>query len=148
MIRRRTRVASSVALILSCGVAFAALMQHSETTIPKPVPGEKTPLSKLEYRARFVASIDSVTLELEGAEGADPVSARWMFSGSNSDGQAHRVEITLRLLDENGRQLATYSTRSILGPGSHDQPITVSTKARADVWKASRKVRIFADWRS
>ncbi|HEY6066123.1 MAG TPA: hypothetical protein VIY96_08190, partial [Thermoanaerobaculia bacterium] len=84
MIGRKTCVAVSLVLLF-CGVALGGLMLHSETTVPLPVPGEKTPLSKLEYRARFVASIDSVTVELEGAEGADPVVARWGFSGSNSD---------------------------------------------------------------
>ena len=148
MIYRRTRVASSVVLLAFCEVAFAGLMQHSETTIPLPTPGEKTPLSKLEYRARFVAAIDSVTLEMEGAEGADPVVARWIFSGSNSDGQAHRIEIAVRLLDETGKQLAVYSTRSILPPGAHDYKVTLSTKVSTAAWKAAKKVRIFADWLS
>lgn len=148
MLHRRTHVASSVALSLFAAVALGALMQHSETTIPIPVPGEKTPLSKLEYRARFVASIDSVTLELEGAEGADPVVARWNFSGSNSDGQAHRVEIAVRLLDEAGAQIGVHSMRSIVPPGARDQRITLATKVKADVWKSAKKARIFADWTS
>lgn len=148
MLHRRTHVASPVALSLLAAFAFGALMHHSETTIPLPAPGEKTPLSKLEYRARFVASIDSVTLEMEGTEGTDPAVARWIFSGSNSDGQAHRVEVVVRLLDETGKQLAVYSTRSILPPGAHDHKVTLSTKVSADAWKAAKKVRIFADWMS
>lgn len=148
MIGRRTWVTSSVLVPLFSAAAFAALMQHSETTVPVPVPGETTPLSKLEYRARFVASIDSVTVELQSPEGADPVIARWAFVGSNTDGQAHRLEIAVRLLDESGKQIGTYSTRSILAPGAKGQQINVTTKAKADVWKAVKKVRIFADWRS
>jgi hypothetical protein len=138
------------ALVLSlfAAAAFAALMQHSETTIPMPAPGEKTPLEKLEYRARFVASIDSVTLQLKSEAGADPVVAEWVFTGSNTDGQAHRVEVVVRLLDEAGKQLAVYSATRILPPGARDMAITVSTKAKADVWSAARKARIFADWRS
>jgi hypothetical protein len=120
-------------------------MQHSETTIPVPAPGEKTPLKKLEYRARFVASIDSVMLELEPGD-ADPVVARWSFFGSNSDGQAHRVEIVVRLLDEAGSQRAIYSTRSILPPGSRDQRIELTSKVKAETWKAVKRARIFADW--
>jgi hypothetical protein len=123
-------------------------MQHSETTIPVPAPGEKTALSGLEYRARFVASIDSLTLELESAPDADPVLARWDFSGSNTDGQAHRLEIQLRPLDESGSQIGSYSGKSILAPGAKGQQITVRTKVKADVWKAAKKLRIFADWRS
>jgi hypothetical protein len=144
---RRIRVASAVLLGISA-FAFAALMQHSETTIPIPVPGEKTALSKLEYRARFVASIDSVTLELASAEGADPVVVEWKFLGSNTDGQVHRVEVALRLFDEAGSTIGTYSKRAILPAGSKEQEISVSTKVKAETWKAAKKVRIFADWMS
>src|SRR5512134_3435028 len=108
MIGRRTWVASSVLFPLAAAVALAGLMMHSETTIAIPTPGESTPLSKLEYRARFVASIDSVTLELASAE-SDPVVVEWTFLGSNTDGQVHRVSIALRLLDEAGEQIAIYN---------------------------------------
>jgi hypothetical protein len=123
-------------------------MQHSETTIPLPASGVTTPLSKLEYRARFVASIDSVVLHIASAESADPVIAEWTFSGSNSDGQAHRVEVAVRLLDDGGSQLATYQTRSILPAAAAGRQIRLSTKVKPDVWKAAKKVRIFADWHS
>ena len=141
---------STCALVLSllAAAAFAALMQHSETTIPMPAPGEKTPLEKLEYRARIVASIDSVTVKRKSEAGADPVVADWVFTGSNTDGQAHRVEVVVRLLDEAGKQVGVYSATRILPPGARDFAITVSTKTKADAWSAARKTRIFADWRS
>ena len=138
----------ALALSLFAAAAFAALMQHSETTIPMPAPGEKTTLAKLEYRARFVASIDSVTVQMKSEAGADPVVADWVFTGSNTDGQAHRVEVTVRLLDEAGKQVGVYSATRILPPGARDFAITVSTKTKADAWSAARKARIFADWRS
>jgi hypothetical protein len=140
--------ACAFGLSLLAAVAFAALMQHSETTIPMPAAGEKTPLEKLEYRARFVASIDSVILEMKSGSDADPVVADWVFSGSNTDGQAHRVELVVRLLDEAGKQLGIASAQRILPPGAHDFAVTVSTKVKADAWRAARKARIFADWRS
>ena len=146
MLDRRSRIASSVLLGISA-VALAGLMLHSETTIPIPNPGEKTALAKLEYRARFVASIDSVTLELASAEGSDTV-VEWSFLGSNTDGQLHRVSIALRLLDEAGSQIALYNGRGILSPGARDQKISVSTKVKPEIWKAAKKVRIFADWMS
>ncbi len=140
--------ACALVLSLFAAVVFAALMQHSETTIPMPAAGEKTPLEKLEYRARFVASIDSVTVQLKSDAGADPVVADWTFTGSNTDGQAHRVEVAVRLLDEAGKQIGVYSVTRILPPGARDFPITVSTKAKADAWASARKARIVADWRS
>ena len=148
MAARRKGSTCAFVVSLYAAAAFAALMQHSETTIPMPAPGEKTPLEKLEYRARFVASIDSVTLQMKSEGGADPVVADWVFTGSNTDGQAHRVEVVVRLLDEAGKQIGLYSATRILPPGARGIEITLSTKVKADVWSAARKVRIFADWRS
>ena len=148
MATRRKGPACALALSLAAAFAFAALMQHSETTIPMPTPGEKIALEKLEYRARFVASIDSLTLQVKSESGADPVVADWVFTGSNSDGQAHRVEVVVRLLDDSGKQLGVYSATRILPPGARDHAVTLSSKTKADAWTAARNVRIFADWRS
>ncbi|HEY3170689.1 MAG TPA: hypothetical protein VGK08_06770 [Thermoanaerobaculia bacterium] len=127
---------------------FAALMHHSETTIPMPAPGEKTPLQKLEYRARFVASIDSVTLQTKSEAGADPIISEWVFTGSNTDGQAHRVEIVLRLLNDSGQQVGFYSARKILPAGAHGIELSLATKVSSAGWSATKRVRIFADWMS
>ena len=145
---RRPIVLSLAAFVISCALAFAGLMLHSETTIPVPVPGQKTSLAKLEYRARFVAALDAVTLELASSDGADPVIVEWTFVGSNTDGQVHRVAIALRLLDEAGSQIGVFTGRGILSAGAKDQRISVSMKVKPDVWKAAKKVRIFADWMS
>jgi hypothetical protein len=146
--KNRIRVACALGISFLAAAAFAALMQHSETTIPVPAAGEKTPLEKLEYRARFVASIDSVTLQAKSAAGANPVLLDWVFAGSNTDGQAHRVEVAVRLLDESGKQLEVFSTTRVLPPGAHGMELTLTTKVKADAWSAARKARIFADWRS
>ena len=148
MVHRAARVAWSSVLFLVCAAAFAGLMQHSETTIPIPTPGEKTPLQRLEYRARFVASIDAVTLEPPSSENADPIIGEWTFFGSNTDGQAHRVEIAIRFLDEGGSQLGTFSTRTILPPAASGRPVKLFTKMKPDAWKSAKKARIFADWSS
>lgn len=147
MTARRDAVCVTI-LSFAAAVAFAALMYHSETTIPLPAPGEKTTLKRLEYRARFVASIDSVTLRTKSEPGADPVVTEWVFTGSNTDGQAHRVEIVVRLLNEAGEQVGVYSTRRVIPPGAHGLEIPLQTKVRPDVWGAAKKVRIFADWMS
>ena len=145
---RRRSLPSFLALSLLAAALFAGLMQHSETTIPIPAPGEKTPLEKLEYRARFVASIDSVTLQVKSEAGADPVVADWVFAGSNTDGQAHRVELVVRLLDESGKQVGLFSATRILPAGARAMDVAVTTKVKADAWSSARKARIFADWRS
>jgi hypothetical protein len=137
-----------VILALASAFAFAAVMQHSETTIAMPVPGQKTPLQKLEYRARFVASIDSVTLQTKSEAGADPIISEWVFTGSNSDGQAHRVEIVLRLLNDSGQEVGFFSARKILPPGAQGMELSLPTKVSSAGWSATKRVRIFADWMS
>ena len=144
MATRRKGPACALVLSLFAAAAFAALMQHSETTIPMPGAGEKTPLAKLEYRARFVASIDSVTVQVKSDAGADPVVADWTFTGSNTDGQAHRVEVVVRL------PMRPASRSALLGdadPASLRSrlPDHHATKAKADAWTSARKARIVAD---
>ena len=68
--------------------------------------------------------------------------------GIESDGQMHRVEIYVRLLDESGKQLAMFSKTCILTGGSHDKPCLVPIKVKAEAWKATRSVRIVTDWLS
>jgi hypothetical protein len=144
----RRKAACVTVLSFAAAVAFAALMHHSETTIPLPAAGEKTTLQRLEYRARFVASIDSVTLRTKSEPGSDPVVTEWVFTGSNTDGQAHRVEIVVRLLNEAGGQVGVYSTRRVLPAWAHAIEISLATKVRPDAWSSAKKVRIFADWMS
>jgi hypothetical protein len=144
----RRKAACVTVLSFAAALAFASLMLHSETTIPVPAPGEKTTLQRLEYRARFVASIDSVTLQMKSEVGGAPVVTEWVFTGSNTDGQAHRVEIVVRLLDEAGKQIGVYSTRRVLPPGAHSIEISLAMKVPPDVWSSAKKARIFADWMS
>jgi hypothetical protein len=144
----RRKAACVTVLSFAAALAFASLMLHSETTIPVPAPGEKTTLQRLEYRARFVASIDSVTLQMKSEAGGAPVVTEWVFTGSNTDGQAHRVEIVVRLLDEAGKQIGVYSTRRVLPPGAHSIEISLAMKVPPDVWSSAKKARIFADWMS
>ena len=149
MAARRSLALRAIALgVLTSGALLGALMQHSEVTIPIPAAGERVPLEKLEYRARFVASINAVTLELATSEKADPVAVEWTFLGSNTDGQAHRVELAVRLLDESGSQIGVYRTKAILPAGASGRQIRLSMKVKPDVWSAAKKARIFADWMS
>jgi hypothetical protein len=144
----RGKAVSVTVLSLVAGLSLASLMQHSETTILVPPPDQKTTLTRLEYRARFVASIDSVTLLMRSEAGAAPVVAEWVFAGSNTDGQAHKVEIVVRLLNEAGEQVGVYSTRRVLPPGAHSIEISLAMKVPPDVWSSAKKARIFADWMS
>jgi hypothetical protein len=141
------RVAGAVVLSLASGVAFAALMQHSETTIPVPPTGEPTPLQGLSYKARrFEAKVTSLTVNVKSPEGADPVLADWIFTASNNDGQMHRVEMQIRLRDESGKQIGWATGKHPVRAGANGETFTIPMKVKADVWRDAKKARIFADW--
>ena len=144
-----SRAAGAVLLSLAAGVAFASLMQHSETTIPVPAAGEATPLKGLSYKSsRFEASITSLTVKVTSAEGADPARVEWNFTASNTDGQIHRVEMQVRLMDESGKQIGWATGKYPVRAGARGETFLIPMKVKADVWRAAKKARIFADWLS
>ena len=141
----------SVCVVLAAAPALlgAPLMYRAETTISLPAAGEDVALSIKPYKgSQFEARVSSVRLELTGEASADPVEGDWTFLATNGDGQMHRVEITVRLQNESGKQVAQFSGKCILTPGARDQACKVSMKADAEDWKATKAVRIVTDWMS
>ena len=106
-----------------------------------------TPLQGLSYKARrFEAKVTALTVAVKSAEGADPVLVDWTFTASNTDGQIHRVEMQVRLLDDAGKQIGWSTGKHPVRAGASGQTFTVPMKVKADVWRAAKKARIFADW--
>ena len=122
MARRNPFGRSLIALLAAPSLLLAALMLKTHTTVAMPPPGQETELSGLSYKAHaFEAKIESVQVELKSGAEAAGVEAEWTFSGSNSDGQMHRVEI---------------------------ETCVMETKTSAEDWKAARSVELVAHWQS
>lgn len=137
------------ALICVPSVVSAPLMYRAQTVIDIPEPGKDVALSRLSYKANaFEAKLVSVRLEPKGAADANPYVATWTFLGSNNDGQMHKVEIWIRLLDASGKQLAVFSGKAVLPPAAHDHPCLVEMAIKLEKWKALKSVRIVVDWLS
>ncbi len=137
----------STALSLAFPWLFLApVMLHTATMIAVPKENETTPLKGLVYKARFEAAVTSVRLAPKSEAGVDPLVADWVFTGSNSDGQVHRVEVQVRLLDEAGRQIGWYQRKTPIAAGAHDQTFSIPMKVKLDVWKKTTQLRILADW--
>jgi hypothetical protein len=135
--------------LLALGLAsplFAALMLHTETTIPKPISDETAILNGLVYKATFVAKVESVRLDVASEAGADPIIAEWVFSGSNTDGQVHRLDMQVRLLDEKGKQIGVFSARHPLSAGAKNESFSVGMKVKSSAWDATKKIQIWANW--
>ena len=147
MIRRNLALLG--VLLVSASVFAMPLMYRAQTVISIPQSAEDVALSGLSYKANaFEAKLVSVKFEPAGATDANPVKGKWTFHGSNNDGQMHKVEIWLRLLDESGTQLAMTSGKCTLPPGAHDQPCPIDTEIKAETWKSVKSVRIVADFLS
>jgi hypothetical protein len=130
-------------------ILLGGIMLRTQTTIPVPSVNEKTPLSSLSYKPRrFEASITSVTLKIKSEAGVDPVVADWVFTGSNTDGQVHRVEVQISPRDEGGKRLGWFTAKHPLPAGAQDQTFVVPMKMKADAWSAVKNVHIAADWMS
>jgi hypothetical protein len=148
MNRRHLSAYSLVAVTVAPAALIASVfLLGTQTVIEVPKEGQDVPLSGLSYKARaFEAKVTSVRLEPRGAADGDTFVADWNFLGSNSDGQMHRFEIQLRLLDESGQQLAMPSQYFVLRGGSRDKSFKLATNLKAAVWKATRKIRIVVNW--
>lgn len=127
---------------------FAALMLHTENTIPKLLSEETAILKGLVYKARFEAKVSSVRLVEKSEAGADTVVSDWVFTGSNSDGQVHLLGMEIHLLNEKGDQIAVFWARHPLSAGARDESFVVPMKVKSAAWEATRKIRIWANWMS
>jgi hypothetical protein len=149
MDRRNPVALSLIALLAVPSFLLAVLMLKTHTTVAMPPPGQVTEVSGLSYKAHaFEAKIESVQVDLKNGEGAADVEAEWTFSGSNTDGQMHRVEIEIRLKNAAGKQLEMFTRNFTLAPGAHDQTCVMETKTSAENWKAVHSVELVANWQS
>jgi hypothetical protein len=141
------RAVAFAVVLLSVPLALlASTMKQTVTAITVPKDSATIPLRDLIYKARFTAEVKAVRLDPMPAAGADPVEADWVFMGSNTDGQIHRVSITLTLADESGNKMDSFGTKVMLPAGAKDKLWSVHMKVPAKVWTATRTIRIAADW--
>ena len=145
---KRARVLLAI-LLFPAAATFAALMQHSETTIVTPAIGARVALDRLVYKSRrFEARVTSVEVRAKSAPDTEPLVADWTFTASNNDGQLHRVEMQIRLLDESGKQIGWFVAKHPVRAAASEETFRVPMKVKRDVWAATHRVRIFADWLS
>jgi hypothetical protein len=146
---RRQTLSLFVVLLVSASLLAMPLMYRGQTVIDIPQPGQDVELSRLSYKANaFEAKFFSVRLETKGAADTDPLQGRWTFLGSNNDGQMHKTEVWVRLLDASGKQVAMFSNKCVLSAGAHDQPCVVDMEIKAETWKSVKSVRVVADFLS
>ncbi len=135
-------LAAAACLALLAFAARAEVMKQTVAHVMVPAHSSPIPLRGLFYKGRFTAEITAVRLHTVPDEAADPVDVAWVFSGRNTDGQMHRVGVTVTLVDESGADLADATLKTALRPGAKDQEIKVPMSVPGSTWKSARRMRI------
>ncbi|HEX7528079.1 MAG TPA: hypothetical protein VF425_03145, partial [Thermoanaerobaculia bacterium] len=110
---------------------LASSMKKTVTAIGVPKDNATITLRDLVYKADFTAEVKTVRLDPMPAADADPVEADWVFTGSNTDARIHRISITLTLVDESGKRMGPFDTKTVLRPGAKDQTWSIHMKVPA-----------------
>jgi hypothetical protein len=141
------RAVAPAVVVLSIPLALlASTMKQTVTMIAVPKDGATISLEGLVYKAWFTAEVKTVRLDPIPVADADPVEADWVFTGSNTDGQLHRLSVTVTLVDESGRRMDSFTTKTALRPGAKEQSFSVHMKVPAKDWKETRRIRLGVDW--
>lgn len=141
------RAVAPAVVLLSVPLALlASTMKQTVTAIAVPRDSATIPLRDLVYTLGGKAEVKTVRLDPMPATGADPVEADWIFTGSNADGQIHKISVRLTLMDESGNRMDSFDVKTVLRPGGKDQSWSVRMKAPAKVWTATRAIHIAVVW--
>jgi hypothetical protein len=125
---------------------LASVMKMTQTTFAMPVEGEVVELNGLHYGIRFSADVTTVVYEIKAGKREDEVVVVWTFTGSNTAGKMHRVDVAVRLLNEIGERIAHGEGKATLGAGAKNQKFKVKMKVAPSVLEEAALVNVQADW--
>jgi hypothetical protein len=146
---RAFRVAVVVsACLVAVATAIAAVMKITQTAFAMPAEGEVVQLNGLHYGINFSADINTAKFEVKSKEGEAKVLTVWTFTGSNTAGKMHRVDVTVRLVNEIGERVAAGRRMAVLSAGAKNQKFTVKVKVEAEILETVALVQVQADWTS
>jgi hypothetical protein len=78
----------------------------------------------------------------------DQVIVSWTFTGSNTAGKMHKVDVTVWLVNEIGERAAQGLRRVVLSAGAKDQEFIVKVKTNPDDLEGITIVQVQANWTS
>ena len=108
--------------------AIASVMKMTQTTFAVPEEGEVVELTGLHYGIRFSADVNTAVYETKAGKKEQQVIMVWTFTGSNTAGKMHRVDVAVRLLNEIGERVAHGEGKATLAAGAKHQKFKVKVK--------------------
>ena len=148
----RTRALCLTVAVIVWAVAaapvLAAVMKITQTAFAMPEQGEEVELTGLHYGIKFAADINTAEFEVKSKEGETKALTVWTFTGSNTAGKMHKVDVMVRLINDIGERVANGHRMAVLSAGAKDQKFTVKVKVDAGVLEKVTVVQVQADWTS
>jgi hypothetical protein len=131
---------------LTAAPAVATVMKMTQTTFAMPEEGEVVGLTGLHYGIRFSADVTTAVYETKAGKDGDQVIVVWTFTGSNTAGKMHRVDVAVWLLNEIGERMAHGEGKATLGAGAKEQSFKVKVKTTREDLQKTTLVNVQANW--
>ncbi len=111
--------------------------------------GSRTPLPNATYVQRDWNTAVVAFEVKEGPQTGDMVSPKWFFYYRNTDAEVHYVAITVQCQDAQRRDRSRFNYTATLKPNVKDEAaFEITSKLRADDWRATNYARITVDFLS
>jgi hypothetical protein len=145
---RHLFAALALLALLAPALLPASTMKQTGVFIdPLPENGAVVNFDDLAYGDESTRrEIASVRVEIESDEATGEVLAVWTFTGNNANGNLQRIDLSLFLLDESGRQIAFSSKKMVLRRGVRGQTKALELRLSRDDWKAAKRAKIEANF--
>jgi hypothetical protein len=132
--------------VMAVAPALATVMKMTQTTFALPEEGEVVELSGLHYGIRFSADVTTAVYETKAGKDEGQMIVVWTFTGSNTAGKMHRVDVAVWLLNEIGERVAHGVGKATLGSGAKEQKFKVKVKTTREDLEKTTLVNVQANW--
>lgn len=137
-----------LALMVAGGVStgFAQAMKVAAQSIPIPTDDRPHELSEVRYGGTWTVEFRSIRLEIDSRADADRVEARWIVTGTNSRSRPTRAQLSVILLDSDGKALATAKKALVVKPGGDPYEYEIDMKVKQQDWQRAERVKLQANF--
>lgn len=139
-------VSATVFLLVSFwgGQSALAAMKIVATTIMLPENDKPVLLAGLEYGAEWKVALDSVRLERDQDQNADPQRQLWTFVASSTRPMIQKVIVEIHLLDSKNKKIKAVKQFVVVKANTEHQELPIKMKVKNADWDRTEKVLIKA----
>jgi hypothetical protein len=138
----------TLALMIAGGVStgFAQAMKVAAQSIPIPSDDKPHELTEVRYGASWTVDFRSIRLEIGSQADADKVEASWTVTGVNSRSRPTRAQLSVILLDADGKAVATAKKSLMVRPGGEPYEYEIKMKVKQRDWQRAERVKLQANF--